>query len=153
MPPPVCLPVTLILRRLLLGAGLWEWEQSTEAAAVEPGQHLKRTILVPFPPESCLSGVRETHQWMLYRLQFDCPPSITASEPVVLRFGAVDWMASVYLNGVHLGNHTGGYAEFHFDLLSLRAAENELIVKVYDPSELGAQPFGKQRAASITAPG
>ena len=54
-----------------------------------------------------------------------------------------------------LGEHTGGYDGFSFDTSdgAITSGENELIVFVYDPSELGAQPFGKQRAASIAFPG
>jgi beta-galactosidase/beta-glucuronidase len=90
-----------------------------------------------------------------YRLLFPRPSGFTVGADVVLRFGAVDWSAAVWLNG-HLlvANHTGGYSEFHASVEGgLRESDNELIVVVYDPSELGAQPFGKQRAASIMAPG
>ena len=52
-----------------------------------------------------------------------------------------------------LGRHVGGYSEFSFELTKLKAKDNELIVAVYDPSELGGQPFGKQRAKSIAQPG
>lgn len=90
---------------------------------------------------------------MMYRRLVDRPDHFMAGAPTILRFGAVDWIASVYFNGAYLGNHTGGYSEFNFDGLVLRDRGNEIIVKVYDPSELGPQPFGKQRAASITAPG
>lgn len=73
----------------------------------------------------------------------------------MLHFGAVDWHATVYLNGRLLGGHKGGYDGFSFVLSpgAVATGENELVVFVYDPSEHGAQPFGKQRAASIAAPG
>jgi len=71
----------------------------------------------------------------------------------LLHFGAVDWQASVYLNGKLLGNHTGGYDGFSFVLPTLAPVGNELLVYVYDPSDEGAQPNGKQRISAIDSPG
>ena len=77
----------------------------------------------------------------------------------VLHFGAVDWQTSVWLNGLHLGNHTGGYDGFSFDVtkaLRLRGPatpSDELLVYVYDPSDSGAQPNGKQRISALDRPG
>jgi hypothetical protein len=66
----------------------------------------------------------------------------------------VDWNATVYLNGEVLGGHLGGYGRFSFDLAQrLKLAANELIVGVFDPSESGYQPAGKQHTAAIGQPG
>jgi hypothetical protein len=132
--------------------GMWQWEPTTGVngtATVPPpfGRTLGRSILVPFPSESCLSGIRENHPYQYYRLVFDAATSPSKS---ALHFGAVDWKSKVWLNGKLLGEHVGGYDEFSWVLpTGLKPAANELIVFVYDPSELGAQPFGKQRAVRV----
>jgi len=136
--------------------GLWEWEPATSAAP-PVGKTLSSSILVPFPVESCLSGVAPLtsadvvkHMW--YRLTFD-----VASDGgnILLHFGAVDWQATVYLNGKLLGNHTGGYTGFSFDVTPNLEANgpNELLVYAYDPSDGGFQPNGKQRISAIDNPG
>ena len=74
----------------------------------------------------------------------------------LLHFGAVDWQTHVYLNTQYLGNHTGGYDGFSFevtDLLMKNGNTNELIIYVFDPSDDGAQPNGKQRISAIDNPG
>jgi hypothetical protein len=64
---------------------------------------------------------------------------------VLLHFGAVDYEATVYVNGQKLGTHTGGYQSFTFDITdALKRGDNTLIVKVYDPTETGPNPHGKQ---------
>jgi len=148
--------------------GLWEWEPAT--AATPPsrppfGRALRDAILVPFPVESCLSGVAphsaaqsRTMQRMWYRLTFDrltsdgAGAAAAAGGTTLLHFGAVDWQSSVFLNGRLLGNHTGGYDGFSFEV-TLKPAGNELLVHVYDPSDGGAQPSGKQRVDAIDWPG
>eukprot|EP01050_Picozoa_sp_SAG11_P015312 SAG11_NODE_1972_length_3980_cov_6.425921_1_plen_436_part_00 len=139
--------------------GMWEWEPAAgiNATAATPppfGRKLARAILVPFPAESCLSGIGESHPYQWYRHAFDGAKAFAGSR-AVLHFGAVDWHAKVYLNKRLLGNHSGGYDGFSFELAPgvVIDGENEVIVFVYDPSEHGSQPFGKQRAASISAPG
>ena len=140
--------------------GMWEWEPTTgingSASAPPPfGQTLARSILVPFPAESCLSGIAESHEYQWYRRTLQCAVPDCLGVTAVLHFGAVDWHARVYLNKRLLGDHSGGYDGFSFVLPPgmLLAGGNELLVFVFDPSEHGAQPFGKQRAASIAAPG
>ena len=83
---------------------------------------------------------------------FDAP---FAAGSTLLHFGAVDYNATVYLNGKQVGaTHLGGYAAFGFDVTSsLRATGNELIVAVYDPSNMGFQVNGKQRISAIDKPG
>jgi len=106
--------------------------------------------------ESCLSGQapkrsEDIVKAMWYRLIFDVQPS---SGRTLLHFGAVDWQTTVYLNGHFLGNHTGGFDGFSFDMTkALQANGNELLLYVYDPSDDGVQPNGKQRISAIDKPG
>jgi hypothetical protein len=89
--------------------------------------------------------------WMWYRLVFDAP---ARGERTLLHFGAVDWRAAVYLNGKLLGNHSGGYEGFSFDVTDFLAdSGNELLLHVYDPSDTGFQPEGKQKLGAISNPG
>eukprot|EP01116_Phalansterium_solitarium_P001107 TRINITY_DN10887_c0_g1_i1.p1 TRINITY_DN10887_c0_g1~~TRINITY_DN10887_c0_g1_i1.p1 ORF type:complete len:694 (-),score=219.41 TRINITY_DN10887_c0_g1_i1:208-2289(-) len=133
--------------------GLWEFQPGSASDQPPFGQQLSGTILVPFPVESCLSGVGQNHQYLWYRLVFNVPGDFSASR-VLLHFGAVDWQTTVWLNKVQLGNHTGGYDGFSFDIsAAVEATNNELLVFVYDPSELGYQPNGKQRISAMTNPG
>ncbi|CAE8719979.1 unnamed protein product, partial [Polarella glacialis] len=124
--------------------GLWEWSEEPEF-----GKALSSSILVPFPVESCLSGVAprksaDVVQRMWYR---------SDGSKTLLHFGAVDWQTTVYLNKVKLGNHTGGYDGFSFDISEhVLAQGNELLVWVYDPTETGSQPHGKQFISRISDP-
>lgn len=137
--------------------GLWEWEKATSE---DPpfGRALAGSILVPFPVESCLSGVAPTKisdivTKMWYRLTFDMSQEASAMSRI-LHFGAVDWQTTVYLNKKTLGNHTGGYDGFSFDITQiLQPKNNELLIHVYDPSDGGKQPNGKQRISAIDRPG
>jgi len=136
--------------------GLWEWEPTTVGASPPFGKTLNSSILVPFPVESCLSGVAPQSsaaivKSMWYRLTFDAGSS---TGNTLLHFGAVDWQATVYLNGHEIGNHTGGYDGFDFDITAgLKAQGNELLVYAFDPSDEGVQAQGKQRISAIDNPG
>ena len=133
--------------------GLWEFQPAAPGQSPPFGETLNGTILVPFPVESCLSGVGQNYQYMWYRLVFTISTPIDAAHRALMHFGAVDWQTSVWLNAVPLGNHTGGFDGFSFDLTgAIKSADNELIVFVYDPSDLGFQPNGKQRISAITDP-
>ena len=121
------------------------------------GKTLNATILVPFPMEACLSGAFQWplySQFMYYRTLFDAPSGAMAEGfNVLLHFGAVDWNTTVYLNGVQLSvPHLGGYDGFSYQLPLLKTLSNELILAVFDPSDLGYQPNGKQRFSAITKP-
>ncbi len=105
-------------------------------------------ILVPFAVQSQLSGVRRDvseEQRLWYRREFRAPTR-RAGERVLLNFGAVDWEAEVWVNGRRLGSHRGGYDPFSFDITdALRASgAQELVVAVWDPTNRGGQPRGKQ---------
>lgn len=105
-------------------------------------------ILVPFCVESSLSGVGKTvgpDQELWYTRTFTVP-SAWKGEDVMLNFGAVDWKCTVWVNGVNVGGHTGGYTPFSLNITpALKAkGENMLVVRVFDPSDRGYQPRGKQ---------
>jgi hypothetical protein len=125
--------------------GVWEFAPAAEGEAPPFGKTLAGRVLVPFPIESALSGIMEHHKRMWYRRSF-ATPADWKGRSVQLNFGAVDWEATVYLNGKQLGAHKGGYDGFSFDISAqLQDGANELIVGVYDPTDDGGQPVGKQR--------
>ncbi len=120
-------------------------------------------ILVPFSVESALSGVMkpvgpDNRLW--YRRTFrvpeawDCGPAriLDNDKPtaprnrLVLHFGAVDWDATVWVNGRKVGAHRGGYDPFTFDITDAlkESGEQELVLSVWDPTDAGSQPRGKQ---------
>lgn len=124
--------------------GLWEFSAATEGAAVPAGKTLPERILVPFPVESALSGVMRSEERMWYRRSFAVPAD-WRGDRVLLHFGAVDWKATVYVNGREVGGHEGGYCPFSIDITrQLKAGDNELIVHAFDPTDRGRQPVGKQ---------
>ena len=104
-------------------------------------------ILVPFAIESELSGVERAvsdTQALWYSRNFTVEEDYTGKR-VILHFGAVDWKCEVWVNGSSAGGHTGGYCPFSFDITDyLNGGENELKVKVIDPTDKADQPRGKQ---------
>lgn len=105
-------------------------------------------ILVPFPLESRLGGVRKTLPrdhvlWMRRRFR---APELRPGERLWLRFGAVDWRCRVQVDGRDVGAHEGGYDAFGFDVTeALRGRdEHEIVVRIEDPTDGGFQPRGKQ---------
>ena len=80
-----------------------------------------------------------------YRRTFTIP-SYWMNRRMLLHFGAVDWETMVYVNGKAFGPHKGGYDAFTFDITDALkpGGDQELIVKVLDPTDSGAQPVGKQ---------
>jgi hypothetical protein len=125
--------------------GLWQYAITPKDAA-KPTQ-FDGQILVPFPLESALSGVKKPllpTQRLWYKRAIT-KPDIAGDKRVLLHFGAVDWQATVYLNGKEIGGHTGGYQNFSFDITdALKDGENELEVSVFDPTDQGINPHGKQ---------
>lgn len=125
--------------------GLWDY------AIIEKGKHspyvFDGKILVPFAVESSLSGVGKTvgaEKELVYRRAFDVPSSWKGKR-VLLHFGAVDWKTDVWVNDVKVGSHTGGFTPFSFDITeALQGKNNTLLVKVWDPTDKGYQPRGKQ---------
>lgn len=125
--------------------GLWNY------AIIEKGQPIPAAfdgeILVPFAVESSLSGVAkrmDDTKELVYQRSFDVPGTWKGKQ-ILLHFGAVDWKADVWVNDVKVGSHTGGYTPFSFDITAaLVAKNNKLVVKVWDPTDNGYQPRGKQ---------
>lgn len=111
--------------------GLWEYTITDKAAI--PG-NWNGEILVPFPVEAPLSGVArnlEPEEFLWYKRQIEVKTE--GNERVLLHFGAVDYSASVFLNGVRVGDHKGGYTPFTMDITEyLEDQNNELLVKVRD---------------------
>lgn len=133
--------------------GVWEYAFDFSLSGREKGWNartsLDGTITVPFCPESARSGVGFTDflpaVWLLRR--FDVPAERLAGD-VLLHFGAVDYEAEVFVNGVFAGRHTGGYTPFALDVTALlRAGENILVVYARDDVRSGLQPSGKQSTA------
>ncbi|HBI42866.1 MAG TPA: glycoside hydrolase family 2, partial [Planctomycetales bacterium] len=126
--------------------GLWQLAFGKEGEQPPTGKDLPEHILVPFPVESALSGVMKSADRLWYRRSIAIPRD-WASQRLLLHFGAVDWEATVWVNGKKLGDHRGGYDAFTFDMTDAvdpKKAEQELIVGVYDPTDGSTQPRGKQ---------
>jgi hypothetical protein len=109
-------------------------------------QVFDQKILVPYPIESALSGIQKHDDHVWYRRTFAIPKD-WADRNVLLHFEAVDWETTVWVNGKQVGAHQGGYVPFTFDITDAikRDGDNEIIVGVYDPTDAGTQPIGKQR--------
>ena len=127
--------------------GLWKYA-ITKKGDPTPAAY-QGDILVPFAVESSLSGVGKMineKEELWYQRTFDVPSNWRGKQ-VLLHFGAVDWKAEVWVNDVKVGEHTGGFTPFYFDITSvLNKGNNDLVVKVWDPSDRGEQPRGKQIA-------
>lgn len=127
--------------------GLWDY--AIRPKKVTKIERFDGKILVPYPIESALSRVKKPlsptqHLW--YRKTFSVPEDWVGHK-VLLHFGGVDWKTIVVVNGVEVGTHIGGYNPFSFDIttaLDLKN-ENEIIVKVYDPTDKERIPAGKQK--------
>ncbi len=103
-------------------------------------------ILVPFCPESKLSGIeyKDFIPAVWYRRFVDITEE-QLTGIVLLHFGAVDYMSVVYVNGEEVGRHQGGYSSFAFDVTTyLKAGSNEIVVYAEDDNRSGYQPKGKQ---------
>lgn len=126
--------------------GLWDY--SIKPAGLNEPSNYDGKILVPFAVESSLSGVQkkvgsENELW--YRRSFSVPAKWKGRK-ILLNFGAVDWKTEVYINDIKVGSHTGGYTPFSFDVTPFlkKSGEQKLTVRVWDPTNKGYQPRGKQ---------
>ena len=123
--------------------GLWSYaitQKDAVAPATWPGE-----ILIPFCPESSLSGVGkliEPDQSLWYQRELPTKPA--AGERTLLHFEAVDYETTVWVNGKEVGRHVGGHTPFSFDITkALKVSGNRMVVRVYDATE-GWQIRGKQ---------
>ena len=127
--------------------GVWQYAKANDFSKPPFGKSLKERILVPFPVESALSGIKrwDTHMW--YRRLFKVPSAWaknTKDQRIHLHFGAVDFEAQVYVNGKFAGMHRGGFDAFSFDISDLlRRGDNELLVGVIDTTDRSTA-IGKQ---------
>ncbi|MFV0390897.1 MAG: glycoside hydrolase family 2 protein [Paludibacteraceae bacterium] len=125
--------------------GLWDY------AILPVGQNepekFDGKILVPFAVESSLSGVMKmlgSGNELWYKQSFTIP-SNWKNKTILLHFGAVDWKTEVFLNDIKIGTHTGGYTPFNFNITPfLKSGTQKLVVKVWDGTDEGYQPRGKQ---------
>jgi beta-galactosidase/beta-glucuronidase len=125
----------------------------TDAEVDKAPKSLDGKILVPFPYESTLSGKRRASipdQRLWYRRTFSCPSSWRGMR-TLLHFGAVNYVATVWINSHLIGSHRGGYDAFSFDISdALKPGKNEITVSVQNPLRAyitDAQVLGKQRIA------
>ncbi|KPK74567.1 MAG: hypothetical protein AMJ79_13745 [Phycisphaerae bacterium SM23_30] len=126
--------------------GQWKFEILRREA--EKPEDFKGVILVPFAPGSALSGIPwfvNPDRRLWYRKGFHVPDEWTGKR-ILLHFGGVDWETEVWLNGASIGTHQGGYDPFSFDITSALTDEpfQELILSVWDPTDEGPWPRGKQ---------
>ncbi|MDR0989577.1 MAG: beta galactosidase jelly roll domain-containing protein [Prevotellaceae bacterium] len=127
--------------------GLWNYAIQPVGSPMPAGFDGGNQILVPFAVESSLSGVgqrlgAENELWYQRRFTLSVPAK---NKRILLHFGAVDWKTDVWVNQIKVGSHTGGYTPFSFDITqALTNGENTLTVKVWDPTDQGTQPRGKQ---------
>jgi beta-galactosidase/beta-glucuronidase len=135
--------------------GEWEFQHDDAEVGLEQGWHrgdipLTRTIVVPYPPESSLSGIGDTgyHAVVWYRRRFTAP----AGPRVLLHFGAVDYRATVWVNGQLVAAHEGGHTPFTADITTALTGtgpdgqwpEQTVVVRAEDRPTDATQPRGKQ---------
>jgi hypothetical protein len=125
--------------------GLWDY--AVTAKDVKP-EKWDGKILVPYPVESALSGVKKRvtgAESLWYKTSFSVPNRWKNGE-LLLNFEASDWETRVWVDGKEAGSHKGGYDPFSFEISSLLNEEksHEILVSVWDPTSDGTQPRGKQ---------
>lgn len=125
------------------------WEYAFTRENIEPEEY-DGEIIVPFAPESELSGVGRTlrpGEYLWYHRSLTLPEGFHRGR-VILHFGAVDQTARVWVNGVDACAHTGGYLSFSADITELLyddGSENSIVVRVTDDTDKGFRTRGKQK--------
>ncbi len=127
--------------------GLWDYAISAGKLGAVP-DHYEGQLLVPYAVESALSGVGKTvgkDSSLWYRRTINLDRAIR-KQRVLLHFGAVDWQCDVYVNGQKAGSHEGGFDPFSIDITPylVKGAKQDIAVGVWDPTDEGPQPNGKQ---------
>lgn len=127
--------------------GLWKYQITDRQETNIPDRHAGE-ILVPFGIESPLSGVMKPllpHQRLWYQRDMVIPAD-WGGQHVLLHFGAVDWEATIYIDGQKLGTHRGGYDGFSFDITRQvkTGQRHQIVVSVWDPTDTEWQLHGKQ---------
>lgn len=128
--------------------GLWQFGVTDGEAKPTFGNALDKRVLVPFPIESVLSGVQKHADHMVYRRLFEMPDGFRKNgRHVRLNFGAVNYRATVYVNGHEVARHSGAYTGFSADITAALKPKGpqEIVVAVYSPVDSENIPVGKQR--------
>jgi beta-galactosidase/beta-glucuronidase len=127
--------------------GLWQYAITPKSQDNIP-QQMEGNILVPFVVESSLSGVgrkvgKDSLLWYATQVAIN---GDQRKGRVLLHFGAVDWQCTVFINGQEAGMHEGGYDPFTIDITALLSKNKlqSIVIKVWDPTNDGPQPVGKQ---------
>lgn len=121
------------------------WDFAVTKTVVPPTEY-DNTILVPFAPESLLSGIGEVFpekSILWYRKNFSLPEGFRRAR-VLLHIGASDQYTAVFLNGMPLAEHSGGYDPITVDITAALRAENTLVLRVTDRLDTAELPYGKQ---------
>ena len=122
-----------------------KWDFAVQADEKKP-EAFDRTILVPYCPESALSGIHNhvpEGSFLFYR-RYVRLPEAAAGHRILLHMGAADQALTCYVNGVEIGSHTGGYTAFTMDITRAVRKENEILLRVRDDLTDTAFPRGKQ---------
>ena len=122
-----------------------KWDFAVQADEKKP-EAFDRTILVPYCPESALSGIHNHFpegSFLFYR-RYVRLPEAAAGHRILLHVGAADQALTCYVNGVEIGSHTGGYTAFTMDITRAVREENEILLRVRDDLTDTAFPRGKQ---------
>ncbi|WP_040406666.1 glycoside hydrolase family 2 [Amycolatopsis nigrescens] len=129
--------------------GVWEFAGATAGETPPIGRGLPERVLVPYPAESVLSGIERHEDHMWYRRTFTVPQGwrVGWGNSLRMHFGAVDYKATVWVNGKKVASHQGGYGAFSADVgAALKPwGEQEIVVGVEDRADATWQPVGKQR--------
>lgn len=125
--------------------GVWQFEGASEGEDPPLGRELSERVLVPYPIESALSGIKRHEDRMFYRRSFTVPDgwNVGSGKRLKLHFGAVDYETVVFVNGQEVGAHKGGYDEFTFDVTDALkpGGKQEIVVGVTDLTDRGNRPF------------
>ncbi len=128
--------------------GFWQYAILPKTIDENIPSSFQGNILVPFAIESTLSGVGKTvgKDSILWYQRTISIPSNKKNKKVLLHFGAVDWRSDIYVNGNKIATHEGGYDPFTIDITNAlkKGANQQLAVRVWDPTDQGPQPNGKQ---------
>lgn len=133
--------------------GIWQFEPSAAATPggatdVPTGRDLDEEIVVPYAVESALSGIERREDDMFYRRTVTVPEEwgVGTDDRLRLNFGAVDYTATVWVNGTEVGTHRGGYDAFSFDVTDalVEGTEQEIVVRAVDTTDGSNQAVGKQ---------
>ncbi len=130
--------------------GLWNYAITQKETKPEKWDG---SILVPYPIESAISGVKKRvseNENLWYKRDFIIP-NVWNKKHILLNFEACDWETKVWVDGKEIGTHRGGYDPFTFDITQSLGNQkhHELLVCVWDPTDKGTQPRGKQ----VSSPG